>query len=109
GVVSTARVQKGGAAIKSSPENHFTPGPHCRVTGSASGCASGAGGRPTVGAGGVSAAGVPIAAIVISAPDAHFAASPNSCVKVSGLGRIGRAGGYPAIGAGIVSPSGVQK
>ena len=86
GVVSTAGVQKSGAANNSAPRVSF----HSRSTrprahGSASGRASGAGGCPTVGAGVVSAACVPIAAIVMSAPDDHFAASPNSCVKVSGV------------------------
>ena len=44
--------------ISSTPDDHFTASPHCRVIGSASGCVGRAGGRPTIRAGIVSPAGV---------------------------------------------------
>ena len=40
------------------PDHHFAAGPHCRVPVSGSGRVGGAGGRPTVGGGIVSPAGV---------------------------------------------------
>ena len=47
-------------AIISTPDDHFTASPHCRVIASASGCVGRAGGRPTIRAGIVSPAGVRI-------------------------------------------------
>ena len=47
GIVSPASVQIAGIAI-SAPDDHFTAGPHCRVTVSGRGRIGGAGGCPTV-------------------------------------------------------------
>jgi hypothetical protein len=61
GVVSPAGVEIREAFTnwtKSPPDNHLTPRPHCCVTSSAGGCVGRAGGRPAIGAGIVSAAGV---------------------------------------------------
>ena len=44
--------------VISAPDDHFSAGPHCRVTVSGRGRVGGAGGCPTVRAGIVSAAGV---------------------------------------------------
>src|SRR5207247_3167201 len=93
-IVSPAGVKK--AAIKSTPDDHFAAGPHCRVTVSASGRAGGAGRCPTVGAGIVSPAGVQKAAIK-STPDDHFAAGPHCRLTVSAGGRVGGARWSPRV------------
>ena len=49
------------AAIRSTPDDHFTAGPDCRVMVSGRGRVGGAGGCPTIRAGIVSPAGVQIA------------------------------------------------
>ena len=92
----------------STPDDHFTAGPDCRVNASASGRVGRAGGCPTIRAGIVSPAGVQTVAAINSAPNDHFTAGPDCRVTVSGRGRVGRAGGCPTIRAGIVSPAGVQ-
>ena len=62
----------------SSPNDHFAVGPYCRGKEPASRRAGDAGGRPTVGAGIISPAGVQKdAAVVGSAPEDHFAAGPH--------------------------------
>ena len=107
--VSSTGVQKA-AATNSAPDDHFTAGPDCRVSDSASGRVGGAGGCPTIRAGIVSPAGVQkIADCVSSTPDDHFTAGPHCRVKYSRSGRVGGAGGCPTIRAGIVSPAGVEK
>ena len=106
--IRTGVVSSAGLKLRytiAAPDNHFTAAPDCRVKLSASRRVSSVGCCPTVGAGIVSAAGVPIAAAVVSAPDDHFTASPHCRVDALGLGRVGRAGGYPAVSAGIVSPA----
>ena len=101
-MVSPAGIEISVAVAIPTPDDHFTAGPDCCVKVSANGRVGGAGGRPTIRAGIVSAAGVRIADI-ISAPDDHFTAGPHCRVNVSGSGRVGGAGGCPTIGAGIVS------
>jgi hypothetical protein len=101
--VSPAGVQRD-STVLSAPDDHLAAGPHCRVSVSGIGRVGGAGGCPTVGAGGVSPTRVKIAAIK-AAPDNHFAAGPHCRVSVSAGGRAGGAGGCPTIGAGIVSPA----
>src|SRR2546430_17230630 len=66
-------------------DDHFTAGPDCRMPLSASGRVGQAGGRPTVGAGIISAAGVRPAA-----PDDHFTAGPDG--RVEGPGTNGVSG-----------------
>ena len=56
GIISAAGVQI--AAVISTPDDHFTAGPDCRVRLSAIGRVGRAGGYPTVGAGIISSAGV---------------------------------------------------
>src|SRR5437660_12897792 len=80
--VSPAGVQIA-AVADSAPDDHLAAGPYCRVEFSASGCAGGAGGCPTVGAGIISAAGGKIAEAAIAAPDDYFAASPPCCVMIA--------------------------
>ena len=61
----------------STPDDHFTAGPHCCVIESASGRVGGAGGCPTIRAGIVSPAGVQIRCAIKSTPDDHFTAGPH--------------------------------
>jgi hypothetical protein len=75
GTISAAGVQTVGA-IKSTPDDHFTAGPDCRVILSASGCVGGAGDYPTIRARIVSPTGVEIVGIAIATPDDHFTAGP---------------------------------
>ena len=93
----------------STPDDHFTASPDCRVKVSGSGRVGRAGRCPTIGAGIVSPAGVQSAVAIMSTPDDHFTAGPDCCVTVSASGRVGGAGGCPTIRAGIVSPAGVRK
>ena len=77
------------------------------MTISASGRVGGAGGRPTIRAGIVSAAGVQIAADVYIHPRRSFHCQSRLPCDRLGSGRVGGAGGRPTIRAGIVSPAGV--
>src|SRR5262249_57802953 len=97
------------AAIKSTPDDHFTASPYCRVNGSGSGWVGRAGGRPTIRAGIVPPAAVEIRAAIPATPDDHFTPSPHCRVSAACNRRVGVAGSYPAIGAGIVSPAGLQR
>src|SRR5260370_4935512 len=76
-------------AISSTPDDHFTTGPHCRVKLSAGGRVGGASGCPTVRAGIVSPARVQLAAPTNSTPDDHFTAAPDCRVTESASGRVG--------------------
>ena len=82
-------VFKAVVAIISTPDDHFSAGPDCRVTISGSGRVGGAGGCPTIRAGIVSPAGVQV--LPSSAPDDHFAAGPDC--RVSSSGKRGISGG----------------
>src|SRR5205814_8132028 len=81
GIISTAGVQKVdsiGSSGTSAPDDHFTAGPHCRVTGSRSGRVARTGDCPTIHTRIVSATGVEIADIKItSTPNDHITASPD--------------------------------
>src|SRR4029450_1415489 len=67
------------------------------------------GGRPTIGAGIVSPAGVQQHEVFIkSPPNNHFTVSPHCRVIEATTGSVGRGGGRRAIRAGIVSPPGVE-
>src|SRR6202043_3877587 len=90
------------------PDDHFTAGPDCRVTKSASGRIGRAGGCPTIRSRIVSPAGIRIPAAISTTPDYHFSAGPDCRVKLSASGRVGGAGRYPRIRAGIVSPTSVK-
>src|SRR2546428_11174178 len=77
-VVSASGVQvriviDGRVKERPSPDDHFPAGPYCPVAGSASRRIGGAGSPPTIPAGIVSAAGVPVE----TTPDNHFAACPH--------------------------------
>jgi hypothetical protein len=111
-IVSPADVEIGAANATSitTPDDHFTASPDCRLQVALSGGVGGAGGCPTVRAGVVSSAGIQPdgGGICKAAPDDHFTASPN-CREISSCGgRVGGAGGYPAIRAGIVPPASIQ-
>src|SRR6267378_2684964 len=72
----------------STPDDHFTSAPDCRVSVSARGRVVGAGGCPRVRAGIVSPAGVKRGEILIlSAPDDHFTATPDGRAMLSAIGR----------------------
>ena len=103
--ISRAGVQSG--VVVSSPDDHFTGGPHCRVKLTASRHVDGAGRCPRISSGIVSPAGVQIG-VASSAPYDHFTATPHCRVKLSCGGRVASARSYPSIGAWIVSPAGVE-
>ena len=71
----------------SAPDDHFTAGPDCRVPASGRGRIGGAGGRPTIGAGIVSPAGVQCACHC-TAPDDHFTAGPDCRVRSRAAGAL---------------------
>jgi hypothetical protein len=112
GIVFPASVRYGRAPRDcncSTPNDHFTAGPDCRVKVSGRRRVGRAGGYPTIRAGIVSAAGNQRHVIAgISTPNDHFTAGPDCRVTVSGRGRVGRAGSCPRIRAGIVSPASVR-
>src|SRR5439155_2641900 len=72
-------------AISSTPDDHFTAGPHCRVLGSAGRRVGSASGCPTIRAGIVSPAGVKIAdaTTTTTAPHDHFGPDPDCRVVIS--------------------------
>jgi hypothetical protein len=106
-VIPTSRVQvHAGVRVAAAPDDHFTPGPNRRVISSGSGRVGGAGSRPTINAGIVSAAGVQRDA-VISTPDDHFAVGPHCRVIISRIGRVSSACSRPTVSAGVVSAAGV--
>src|SRR4029077_15774694 len=75
--VSTSGVECVGIGIFSTPDDHFTAGPHGCVKESGRGRVRCAGGCPSISAGIISAAGIENAGEVKSAPYNHFATSPN--------------------------------
>jgi hypothetical protein len=84
----------------STPNDHFTASPDCRVTVSVTRRVGSAGGHPTIRAGIVSAARVGNAArrrTITATPDDHFTAGPDCGVMESGAWRVGGAGGCPTI------------
>jgi hypothetical protein len=97
GIVSAAGIENV-SAVKSAPHDHFTAGPHRRVTESGSGGVSGAGGCPTICAWIISSAGVKsVWKPLLAAPDDHLSASPHCLVTGSGIGRVDCAGRCPGI------------
>src|SRR5205814_2267635 len=101
GIISTAGVQKVdsiGSSGTSAPDDHFTAGPHCRVTGSSSGRVDRTGDCPTIHAVIVSSAGIhPADNLVISTPNDHFTAGPHCRVLGSANGRVSDGRGHPRI------------
>jgi hypothetical protein len=89
----------------SCPNNHFTPGPNCRMAITRRRRVRSAGSHPTIRNWSVFSTGVnrPIK----STPDDHFSASPNSRVVVAPCGRVRKTGGCPTVCAGIIPPAGV--
>ena len=64
------------AVTLSAPNDHFAASPDCRVPETAIGRSRRGCGRPTVGDGIVSAAGVEIVGAAVATPHNHFAAGP---------------------------------
>jgi len=91
--------------IRSTPNDHLTPRPHCRMT--VPGRGGGViGGCPTVHARIVFPAGVQVTRRAItSTPDDHLTASPHYSVIVSGRGHVIGASRCPTVHAGIISPA----
>src|SRR5205823_5425439 len=108
GVVTAAGIQKTDVKSLSTPDDHFTASPDCRVRISGSGRVGRTGGDPTVSAGTVSVAGIEIIARVVSAPDDHFTASPHCGGQGAGIGRVGKAGGCPTVGGRMISAASVK-
>src|SRR4030095_11228768 len=94
----------------STPDDHFTAGPHCRVNVSSIGRVGGARGRPTVHAGIVPPACVheKWGDVDLPTPYNHLDACPNCGVIGSGLRGVLGASCCPVIGARIISPAGVH-
>src|SRR6185369_4682954 len=111
GIVSAAGVKRVGG-VSSTPNDHLTTSPHCRVGPPRIRGVGGACSCPTVRAGIVSPAvvvKVVTESVAASAPNDHFTASPHCRVIVSSGWFVSRAGGRPAIRAGIVSEAVVPK
>ena len=89
---------KAAAADFSTPDDHFTASPYCRVILSARRRVGRAGVYPTVRAGIVSAAGIEKkerVRLIASAPHDHLPTCPYCCVTRSGAGRAGYASRQP--------------
>jgi len=76
GVVSASSVKEGETVVPA-PDDHFTVGPHCRVSASGARRVGSARRCPTVGVGIISPTGAIIDETISSAPDYHFAAGPH--------------------------------
>jgi len=97
GIVSAAGIENF-SAVKSAPHDHFTAGPHRRVTEPGSGGVGGAGGCPTIGAWIISPAAVKsVWKPLLAAPDDHLSAGPHRRVTEPGIGRVDCAGRCPGI------------
>ena len=96
-------------AIPSTPDDHFTAGPHPRVLESAIGRIGCGGGCPTVLARIVTPASMQKIQVIPSTPDDHLMAGPDCRMIASDRGRAGSGGRGPTVGARIVPPAGVQK
>ena len=108
--VSPAGIPNAGTVGNSTPDDHFSTSPDCRVRASGSGRVDGVCGCPTICSGIVSSAGVEsdVATTAISTPDDHFPAGPDCRVKVSGSGGVGCVGHCPAFSSRIVFPASVN-
>src|SRR5262249_32646535 len=103
-IVSAARV-KIAAGARSTPDNHFTVRPACRVIASGGGGVRGAGGCPAIRAGFVSPAG----GVAGAPPVDHLGTGPNCGVLDSGFGSVSHAGGCPRVCHGVISAPGVKQ
>ena len=92
----------------STPDNHFTAGPDCRVAGTDSGRVAQAGGCPTIREGIVSSAGVQSYRCCYFRPRRSFHCRSIPLCDPPASRRVDSAGGGPTICAGIVSSAGVQ-
>src|SRR5207244_317239 len=109
GTVSPARAEIIAGANSSTPDDHLTAVPDCRVTASSSGHVGGAGGCPTIRARIVSPARVEVRwSRCKTAPDDHLTAGPYCRVSRSARGRIGGACGCPNVHAWIIFCAGVH-
>ena len=96
-IVSAAGVQKA-AAIISTPDDHFTTSPYCRVACPGFGRVGCVRGRPTIGARIVPPAGIQIGrAISPSSPNDHFATGPHCCMGGSGRRGVGKTRWSPRV------------
>ena len=110
--VSPAGVQVNcGSAVKgTTPDDHFTASPHCRLLRSRSRCVGGAGLCPGVRPGIVSSASVEVMVplvVKVATPDDHFTASPHRGMSVAASGRVVGAGSGPTVVVRIVSAAGI--
>src|SRR5207247_9697660 len=90
-------------SVVSTPDDHFTPGPDCRLIVSVGRGVGRVDTCPTIGARVVSPACIKNARVVSPAPDNHFIAGPDCRVNRPAGGRVGGVGGCPTIGAGAAS------
>src|SRR5439155_7966704 len=107
-LISAALTDVVSGVVSSTPDDHFTASPRCRVMDSTGRHIDDAGGRPTIRAGIVFTPGVRITAAVLAAPHDHITAGPDGSMILSGSGRVGDRGSCPAIADGIISAAGVQ-
>ena len=134
GIISAPGVQRAARAY-STPDDHFSAGPHCSITGSNSRRIGRAGGYPSIRTGIVSptctGAGrrwswswslagrhgglclislgiIAVAEVGISAPNNYFTAGPYCRVEFSWSRRIVCTDGLPIVRRWVVSPAGVQ-
>ena len=109
GLYLAAGVENNGV-LGSTPDNHFTAGPHCRVKVSGSRRVDDAGGCPTIGAQDCICRRYSKTLEPSDPPQTIISsASPDCRVIGSDRRRVGGAGGCPTIRARIVSPASVQR
>ena len=113
GIISPAAIcralEKYLASNRTSPDDHFTSTPDCRVTLSGRRRIGCAGSCPTVRIGIISSAGIGSRGVTQTSPDDHFTPVPDRGVKVSARGRIASRGGHPAVDTRIISPATVER
>jgi len=110
--VSPAGVHKDAVVARpvgTTPDNHFTAGPHRRVLVSGMGYVDQTRCYPRVRAGTVSATSIQAhsGGPEFPAPDDHFRAISHRGVRVARRGGVGSAHGHPTIRAWVVSAAGV--
>ena len=103
-VVPSTRVRAAGGIRFSTPDDHLSSRPYCRVKISPIGGVIGGGSGPSICVGVVSPASVQVNE---PAPDDHVTTGPDRGVILSAIRRISRAGSRPAIGARVIPAAGV--
>ena len=106
GIVFATSAEGRATGEKTTPNNHFGPGPHGGRTRTGIRRVGRAGGCPTIRAWIGPSAGIEIdrAGVTNTAPDDHLTASPDVSTRGSGGWRVSCGGSYPTVGVWMDLP-----